>query len=133
MSAGDLITIGMTAQNASHLARLRERTEQVSERPVQQFWTSTHETLEDRCQRLRQEWVDAEFLLFSQGYEGKANIDKVAGVVGPFVLLHGEHCRRACQGHGRYRVIGDYPLVGCIPYWLDGFYGSGSGGLHDSL
>ena len=38
-----------------------------------------HETLEDRCQRLRQEWVDAEFLLLSQGYEGKANVDKAAG------------------------------------------------------
>ena len=43
---------------------------------------SSHETLEDRCQRLRQEWVNAEFLLLSQGYEGKANIDKVAGAIG---------------------------------------------------
>ena len=41
----------------------------------------SHETLEDRCQRLRQEWVDAEFLLLSQGYEGKANIDKAAGLL----------------------------------------------------
>ena len=39
--------------------------------------------MEDRCQRLRQEWVDAELLLLSQGYEGKANVDKVAGAVGP--------------------------------------------------
>jgi len=39
--------------------------------------------LEDRCQRLRQEWVDAEFALLSQGYEGKSNVDQVTGAVGP--------------------------------------------------
>ena len=43
----------------------------------------SHEKSEDRCQRLRQEWVDAELLLLSQGYEGKANVDKVAGAVCP--------------------------------------------------
>ena len=42
----------------------------------------SHETLEDRCQRLRQEWFGAEFLLLSQRYEGKVNVDKVAGAVG---------------------------------------------------
>ena len=45
--------------------------------------TPSRETLENHCQRLRQEWFNAEFLLLSQGYEGKANVDKVAGAVGP--------------------------------------------------
>ena len=45
--------------------------------------TPSHETLEDCCQRLRQEWVNAEFLLLSQDCERKANIGKVAGAVGP--------------------------------------------------
>ena len=45
--------------------------------------TESHETFEDRCQRLRQEWIDAKFLLLFQGYEGKVNNDKVAGTVGP--------------------------------------------------
>jgi len=44
---------------------------------------TSRETLEDRCQRLRQEWVDAEFALLSQGYEGKSIVDQVAGAVGP--------------------------------------------------
>jgi len=84
MSAVDLVTIGVTAQNASHLARLQGGTEQDSEQPVQQSQPPpSHEALEDHCQRLRQEWVNAEFLLLSQGYEGKANVDKVAGAVCP--------------------------------------------------
>lgn len=42
MSAVDLVTIGVTAQNASHLARLQEGTEQDNEQPVQQSQPPLH-------------------------------------------------------------------------------------------
>ena len=58
--------------------------------------TAPHELPEDRCQRLQQEWVDAEFKLLSQGYaaETAARVDKVTGAVGPLfyctVVIHGK-------------------------------------------
>ena len=66
MSAANLVTIGVTAQNASDLPRLQEKNK-VREQSVQEFLPPTHKMLEDGCQRLRQEWIDAEFLLLSQG------------------------------------------------------------------
>ncbi len=40
------------------------------------------ETLEERCQRLQQEWVDAEFSRLAQAYEARAQVDQVTGPVG---------------------------------------------------
>ena len=57
------------------------------------------EELEDRCQRLIQEWVDAEFALLTQGYENEVEpkVDSVTGAVGPLyyctVMVEGQPVR----------------------------------------
>ena len=69
--------------------------------------------LEDKCQRLRQEWVSWFPAPFS-GLWRKGQCWQSCGGCWSFVLLHSEHCRIACQGHGRYRFVCDYPLMECI-------------------
>lgn len=41
------------------------------------------ECLEDRCQRLRHEWMEAEFSRLSQAYIPQAEVDTVKGALGP--------------------------------------------------
>ena len=54
-------------------------------------------------------------MLLSQGYEGKANVDKVAGAVGPLYYCMVNIAGEPLKTHGRYQFVGDYPLMGCIP------------------
>ena len=84
MSAVNLVTIGCDCPEHKPPSETSGKV-RVSQRATSSavLAAHSHETLEDRCQRLKQEWVDAEFLLLSQHYEGKANVDKVAVAVCP--------------------------------------------------
>ena len=45
--------------------------------------TTHSESIDERCQRLQQEWVDAEFARMTSAYETTASVDQIAGAVGP--------------------------------------------------
>ena len=98
MSAVSLVTIGCDCPEhkpPSETPRKVRASQRATSSAV--LVAHSHETLEDRCQRLKQEWVGAEFLLLSQCYEGKASVDKVAVAVCPLyyytVNIAGEHVK----------------------------------------
>ncbi len=81
----------------NHKARECPQRKPPSETPGKVRTTSTHlasnsaistskpqgiETLEDRCQRLQQEWAEAKFTRLCQVYEAGAEVDQVTGPVG---------------------------------------------------
>ena len=41
------------------------------------------ESLDERCQRLQQEWFDAQFARMSKGYKGAVSVVQAVGAVGP--------------------------------------------------
>ena len=45
--------------------------------------TTSQEILDDKCERLQKEWVNAEFTHLSQGYNTVGEDDPVEGAVGP--------------------------------------------------
>ena len=77
------LTDGGTAQT-SRETPVKWSTQKVTSSVV----TTSQETLDDKCERLQKEWVDAEFTRLSQGYETVGEVDRVAGAVGPLYYYH---------------------------------------------
>ena len=59
--------------------------------------TTHSESIDEKCQRLQQEWVDAEFAHMANAYDTKATVDQIVGAVGPLcyatVEIAGEKVR----------------------------------------
>ena len=43
--------------------------------------------LDDKCERLQKEWLNAELARLSQGYAAKGDVNQVAGAVGPLYYV----------------------------------------------
>ena len=59
--------------------------------------TTHSESIDERCQRLQQEWVDAEFARMTSAYETTASVDQIAGAVGPLCYAIGRNRWRKCE------------------------------------